>query len=90
MSADDVSDADDDRVSTKSELNIELCSSDSESADDNTKATTREPELSDDSLCEVGGFSSHFDEHVTGDLNWVTMISLQGMMGSLCTMKTPM
>ena len=68
LSADDVSDADDDRVSTKSELNIELCSSDSERGDDNTEATATEPELSDDSLCEVDGFSSHFDEHVTGDL----------------------
>ena len=58
LSADNESDDDGDRVSTRSELNIELCSSDSESADDNTKATTTEPELSDDSLCEVDGFSS--------------------------------
>ncbi|XP_074639425.1 uncharacterized protein LOC141897706 [Acropora palmata] len=63
FSADDESDGDDDLESTKSELNIELCSSDSESTDDNTKATTTEPELSDDSLCEVDGFSSHFDQH---------------------------
>ena len=37
-----------------------LSSSDSET--DNTKATDTEPELSDDSKCELDGISSLFDE----------------------------
>ena len=68
LSANDESDGDDDRESTRSEFNSELCSSDSESTDDNTEATATEPELPDDSLCELDGSLSLFDEHGGSEL----------------------
>ena len=46
---------------------IESSSSDSET--DNTEATDTEPELSDDSKCELDGISSLFDERSGSDLS---------------------
>ena len=63
LSADDESDCDDDRESTKSESNSELSPSDSKSADDDIEPTATDFEVSDESLCELDGFSSLFDEH---------------------------
>ena len=48
------------------------CSTDSSSRDsetDNTEATGMEPELSDDSKCELDGISSLFDERSGSDLS---------------------
>ena len=44
-------------------------SSSSESETDNTEATDTEPELSDDSKCELDGISSLFDERSGSDLS---------------------
>jgi len=44
-------------------------SSSSDSETDNTEATDTEPELSDDSKCELDGISSLFDERSGSDLS---------------------
>ena len=68
LSTDDESDGDDDQESARSESDSEVSSIDSESTDNNTEATATELELSDDSLCELDGLSSLFDEHGESEL----------------------
>ena len=58
---------DDDTESDREDDSMGLSSSDSEI--DNTEATDTELELLEDSVCEVDGISSLFDEHRVSDLS---------------------